>query len=168
MVRNAWVAALAGVVALIEVGCAEPGTGPVDSADARVSGDEAQVAPQGHAALTVWLAAGHYRSWACEDAPHPARPPGAHGMTRICSNAALSGTASGPFPPDAVSVKELHDNGEISGYAVARKLATGMGGASWYWYEAIGDSVIADGAGVPLCARCHDDAAQDYTFTRVE
>lgn len=84
LVRTALLAIL-GVV-----GCADSETGSVDLADAPTGGNESQIAPQGHTALTAWLAAGHSLSWACEDAPHPARPPGAHGMNRICSNAALS------------------------------------------------------------------------------
>ncbi|MBA3462355.1 MAG: hypothetical protein H0T46_20505 [Deltaproteobacteria bacterium] len=84
-------------------------------------------------------------------------------MNRICSNAALSSSTDGPFPVGAVSVKELHRNGSIIGFAVARKLSTG-----WYWYESLGTSVVADGVGVGLCTGCHDDATRDYTFTRVE
>jgi hypothetical protein len=156
------------IALVLLVGCADPEMGSVDFADAPTGGTESQIAPQGHTALTAWLAAGHYLSWACEDAPHPARPPGAHGMNRICSNAALSGSSSGPFPVGAVSVKELHRNGSIIGYAVARKLSSGSGGSSWYWYEGLGSSVVADGVGVGLCTGCHDDATRDYTFTRVE
>ncbi|MBL9013645.1 MAG: hypothetical protein JNL83_05695 [Myxococcales bacterium] len=134
----------------------------VDAAPA--STDEAQLAPQGHAALTTWLAAGHYRAWACELAPHPARPPGAHGMNRICSNAALSASAAGPYPVGAVAVKELFtSSGAPNGFAVARKLDAG-----WYWYELYGSSVVADGVGAGLCVSCHEDAPRDHVFTRVE
>jgi hypothetical protein len=134
-----------------------------------VTSDDSQLPPQGHAAVTTWLAAKHYLSWACEDAPHPARPPGAHGTNRICSNAALSASASGAYPPGAASVKELYNsNGTINGYAIARKLPNGSGGASWYWYERINTSVVADSIGAGLCTSCHEDAARDFVFTRVE
>ncbi len=126
-----------------------------------------QLPPRGHVALQEWLAAGHYQAWACEPSPHPARPPGAHGANRICSNAALSGSMSGEFPIGAASVKELHRSTGIAGYAVGIKIATGTAPTSWYWYEAVGSSVYADGPGVGLCAGCHRDAPRDSEFTRV-
>lgn len=155
------------------LGCASdpasnPATDAATAADAPMTSDDPQVPPQGHAAITTWLAAGHYLSWACEDAPHPARPPGAHGTNRICSNAALSASTSGTYPAGAASVKELYSNGVINGYAVARKLPSGSGGAAWYWYERINTNVVVDSAGAGLCTSCHDDAPRDYIFTRVE
>jgi hypothetical protein len=163
------------VFSLATIGCSSPASdlgldAGSDGAvlDAPPSSNDPQLAPQGHAAMTTWLAAGHYLTWACENAPHPARPPGAHGTNRICSNTALSGSTSGAYPVGAVSVKEIYRNGAIDGYAVARKLPSGTGGASWYWYELLGTSVVADGVGVSLCAGCHDDAPRDFIFTRVE
>ena len=126
-----------------------------------------QLPPRGHAALKAWIAADHYKSWACEDAPHPARPPGAHGTNRICSNTALSMSASGTYPIGAASVKELYSSGSISGYAVGIKIADGDAASSWYWYEAFGDSVIADGVNKGICVNCHADAPRDYVFTHV-
>ena len=158
---------LAIALVLFAVACTDAGE-PASSADAGpVSGDP-QLAPQGHAALTTWLQEGHYLAWACEDAPHPARPPGAHGTNRICSNAALSGSTDGDYPIGAVSVKELYRNGSINGHAVGRKVAGGTAASSWYWYENIGGSVVADSIGAGLCAGCHEDAPRDYIFTRVE
>jgi hypothetical protein len=153
------------LVLLITAGCAAPGTGtdlaPTDGAE------RADRPPQGRDALAAWLAEGHYLGWACEDEPHPARPPGAHGANRICSNLALSESGSGTYPIGAASVKELYSNGAISGFAVGRKLTAGADAASWYWYEAIGSRVVADGVGVGLCAGCHDGAPRDNVFTHV-
>jgi hypothetical protein len=129
--------------------------------------DDPQLPPRGHAALTSWLAAGHYKAWACEPAPHPARPQGAHGENRICSNAALSASASGAYPIGAASVKELYRNGAIAGYAVGVKIAAPAAGSSWYWYEAVGSSVIADAVDRPLCSGCHQGAPRDFVFTHV-
>ena len=127
--------------------------------------------------LETWLAAGHYLSWHCEKAPHPARPPGAHGSTRICSNEALSATsASSPFPVGAASVKELYTaGGQPNGHAVAVKLeADSAAGAGWYWYERLGGTLYANGSGVALCTDCHAGAdstfaatARDFVFTVV-
>lgn len=163
MPRPALVPAL--VPALLVLGCAEP-TPAADGPDAGMPGPDAsmdvtELPPQGHAALTTWLAAGHHRAWACEPAPHPARPPGAHGTNRICSNAALS-SATGAYPVNAASVKELYDGAAIIGHAVGRKTAGG-----WYWYEVINGSVVADSIGAGLCQGCHDDAPRDSVFTQV-
>lgn len=134
-----------------------------DPPDALTIEASPQLPPQGHAALKAWLAEGHYLAWACEDAPHPARPPGAHGTNRICSNAALSTSTAGAYPDGAASVKELVQDDRITGYAVGSKLASGR----WYWYEAYGDSVIADGTNKALCDNCHAGAPRDAVFTQV-
>ncbi len=126
-----------------------------------------QVPPTGRAALEAWLATGAYQAWSCEDAPHPARPPGAHGENRICSNAAIAGTPAGALPVGAASVKELYEDGHPNGYAVAIKLeADSAGGDGWYWFENLGGTIYADGAGVSLCTGCHA-GGDDYVFTRV-
>jgi hypothetical protein len=148
-----------------------------DLPDANPPGGEvtAQVPPTSGAAMEAWLAAGHYLSWRCEAAPHAARPPGAHGMNRICSNDALAAAPAGPFPAGAASVKELIRDGEIAGHAVALKLVDGpAGGGGWYWYEKVEGNLYADGAGIGLCTGCHEGAdasfaptARDYVFTVV-
>jgi hypothetical protein len=162
---------LGALAAAALAACAAPDTepdpgDPLPDAPAAEPGD-AQLPPQGHAALVPWLAAGHYKGWACETAPHPARPPGAHGENRICSNALLAATAAGPYPVGAASVKELYRNGAVSGYAVGVKIAAPASGTSWYWYEAVGASVVADGVNRSLCSNCHTGAPRDFIFTRV-
>lgn len=127
-----------------------------------------QSPPTTHAALVPWLADGAYQTWACEPEAHPARPPGAHGSNRICSNDLLSTTANGPYPIGAASVKELYRNGQPAGYAVMRKLASTGAPSDWYWYELIGSSVVADGRSPGICTGCHSDAPRDFIFTRVE
>ena len=148
-------------------GCGSDGEVAENRPDAQVAVGDPQLPPQGHAPLKVWLAARHYDGWACEAAAHPARPPGAHGTNRICSNAALSASADGTYPVGAASVKELYQNGAVTGFAVGIKLAPGDAASSWYWYEAFGDSVIADGVNRGICVNCHADAARDYVFTHV-
>ena len=138
-----------------------------DPEDPAPQGDP-QLPPQGHAALKAWLGEQHYEGWACEEAPHPARPPGAHGTNRICSNAALSASATGTYPVGAASVKELYQNGRVTGFAVGLKISEGNAAGSWYWYEAYGDSVIADGTNKGICVNCHSGAPRDYVFTQVQ
>lgn len=154
--------------ALALIACASPGTDDPPGPDAgNEPGDPAQLPPTGRVALMSWLAAGHHLAWACEDEAHPARPPGAHGANRICSNAALSASATGTYPVGAASVKELYSSGAISGFAVGRKVTAGTDAASWYWYEAFGTNVVADSVGAGLCAGCHQGAPRDNVFTRV-
>lgn len=125
-----------------------------------------QSPPITHAELVPWLADGAYQTWACETEAHPARPPGAHRDNRICSNTLLSQTATGRYPVGAASVKELVQNGVVTGYAVMRKLADTGAANDWYWYEAYGNTVLAEGRSVS-CASCHSQA-RDFIFTRVE
>jgi hypothetical protein len=127
-----------------------------------------QSPPTSHAAIGPWLAEGAYLTWACEPVPHPARPPGAHGENRICSNDLLSASATGAYPIGAATVKELYRNGELDGYAVMRKLADTGAANDWYWYELIGTSVVADGRSPGICTGCHGGAPRDFIFTRVE
>ena len=84
-------------------------------------------------------------------------------MNRICSNAALSSSTDGAYPSGAASVKELWQNGRVTGFAVGVKLA----GNDWYWYEAYGNSVVADGVNKSLCVNCHAGAPRDFVFTQV-
>ena len=112
------------------------GTGPGD----------AQTPPTGRDAIEDWLAKGLYKSWHCEPAPHPARPPGAHKDNRICSNDLLSKHGAGEYPVGAASVKELIEGGQVSGFAVALKVKPGAE-ESWYWYERSSEEIEADGLG---------------------
>lgn len=141
--------------------CTDPG--PASVGDAL---DDPQLPPRGDADLRAWLAAGYYRAWRCEPAVHAARSPSPHGANRICNNAAIEPFALG-FPAGAASVKELVEGGTIIGHAVSRRLTDEPGGDAWYWYEAQGDHVFANGAGAGNCTGCHDGALRDYVFTVV-
>jgi hypothetical protein len=145
-------------VALLAVltACMDPG--PASVGDAL---DDPQLPPRGDADIRAWLAAGSYRSWRCEPASHPGRAPSPHGANRICNNDALA--PAGDFAVGAAAVKELVERDEIIGYAVSRKL----GDDHWYWYEAQGDHVFANGADAGNCTGCHERAARDYVFTVV-
>jgi hypothetical protein len=131
--------------------------------------------PEGKDVIEEWLAAGSYKAWKCEPAPHPQRPPSAHGpMDRICSNAALSSsTGMGAYPVGAASVKELYRNDQLNGYAVTLRVTAGDGADKWYWYERIGMTVFADGRGDQpgpkgVCVGCHAGAPRDFVFTQVK
>ena len=144
------------------------------AATARDAGSDAapissQLPPIGSATeLEQWLATGAYKQWACEKDPHPARSGSAHVANRICSNDLLSGSASGEFPIGSASVKELYDgSGRITGYAVGVRTQAGALDGAWFWYERVGTTTYANGAGVPLCANCHRGAPRDYIFTQV-
>ncbi len=97
-----------------------------------------------------------------------ARPKGAHGRNRVCSNELLSGATTGPYPPGAATVKELFDAQENPiGLAVGLKVAPGSDPITWYWYERLRGSTAADGVAVPVCAGCHGQAPIDNIFVRV-
>jgi hypothetical protein len=129
---------------------------------------DSQVPARGSTDIQTWLAAGYYLGWHCEAAPHPARPPGAHGVNRICTNdvmAAADGT--GPFPVGAAAVKELVRGGSVAKWAVYRKVEAGSGGDTWYWYEGGKDDFNANGEGEDGCTGCHSGAPRDFAWTVV-
>lgn len=119
--------------------------------------------PTGAAALGQWIPEGHYKAWKCEPAAHDGRSPSPHGKNRICSNASLSGAGPGEYPVNSAAVKELYDAAgtTVTGHAVARHVKAGAGADSWYWYEKIGSSVVADGTAVSGCSGCHSAAGSD-------
>lgn len=131
-----------------------------------------ELPPQGQAALEAWLKAGHYKGWACEDGIHDKRFNGAHGRHRICSNRLLKESLDGPYPVGAASVKEMFEaDDRFNGFAVGVKVAPGLEGSSWYWYERTGTSPtsrpVADGIGAKLCGPdCHLKAPRDHVFIR--
>jgi len=120
--------------------------------------------------LEQWLRGGEYKSWVCESAPHDPGSGSAHSKNRICSNPTLSAdNGTGEVALGAAGVKELYDSdGTIDGYAVYVKLEQGNEGDGWFWYERIGDSVVANGKGVALCVGCHKGAPRDHVFTQVK
>lgn len=132
---------------------------------------DAQTPPTTSSAdIAAWIETGVYRAWRCEAAIHEARPPGAHGRNRICSNALLSTTTATAteFPVGAASVKELADgSGNVIGYAVAVRTVRGQGGDGWLWYERIGTGGAIIGQGHGGCMGCHAQATRDYVFTEV-
>lgn len=161
-----------------------PTTGPTGStppADAGpATGGDAETPATGDAAtVKAWLDTKAYTKWACEPAPHPGRAGTGHSANRICSNGLLSRHGAGEYPVGAASVKELFDgNGTLTGYAMLLKTKPG-GVESFYWYENIGASVIANGQGdsgsaKSVCKGCHDGAGKngqtghDGVFTQVK
>jgi hypothetical protein len=140
----------------------------------QVRGDEAQLPPTNVAAMKAWLAQDPkpYAGWSCEAAatPKTGGDPGihVHGENRVCSNAKLAAGAQGPWPPGAAAVKEIFDaNNQLMFYAVEIKTSTdSRGGAGWYWYEGLGDLVVAGGFGdagpaKDICVGCHAAAGSD-------
>lgn len=156
------------MVVITLTACAtDPDPGP-PSEDPDPGVVDEQTPPTTHAELVPWLAEGHYLAWQCEPESHPARPPGAHGENRICSNDLLSASASGQFPVGAASVKELVRGDQVTGYAVMRRMTAAAGASNWYWYEAFGANVVAEGRSPSVCTGCHSSAPRDFIFTRVE
>jgi len=153
------------------------------------AGGDAQTPPQGAANVEAWVADGAYLDWACEAEVHASRSPSPHGFNRVCSNDAIAAAAgaTGDWPQGAAAVKELYDAidaTEPSGIAVYIKTSDDSAeGAGWYWYDRVGDSVVADGLGDAgparsICVGCHVGAgvdaqrtptpgARDFVFTPV-
>jgi hypothetical protein len=146
--------------------------GPVADVDATSDGGAAQVPPTTAAALSAWLSTRAYESWHCEPAPHPARPFGAHGVNRICSNDLLAAHGAGEYPVGAASVKELYSGGVVTAHAVAVHHRAGTTGDAWYWYEGVGPNASYQGVGIGICTGCHSLAGNgrpghDFIYTQV-
>lgn len=172
-------------------GCDPAAEGEGEEGDGEGESDEAETPPEGHDAVEEWIAAGFYKDWTCEPAPHDARDPSPHGRNRICSNALMSGApTTGAFPVGSAAVKELLDDADaIIGYAVYRKAEadpTSADGSNWYWYERVApgtvlqtpdpvlaNGVVADSRGsaggnaLAVCIDCHSHAPNDFAFTQV-
>lgn len=189
---------IAAATAVAAVGCGDDDggsdnpTGGAGGAGGNGTVDEAQVPPAGDAAaVQAWITKGAYKSWHCEDAPHPQRTVSPHGINRICSNDLLSAHGTGEYPVDASGVKELYDAAgtSIVGYAVYRHVKAGTTGDSWYWYEKVPldsmaphdpDGIVADGTGdkgpaQTICVGCHgaagvdaDHPGHDLVYTQVQ
>lgn len=151
----------------------DAGTGG-NASDAGVPGpvaDAGSPIPLGNQAdIEAWLKGATYKEWTCEAAPHAARPGSGHSANRICSNGTLSeDSGNGAYPVGSAGVKELIDGaGNINGYALYAKVKSGEGGDTWFWYERIGTSIVANGTGVSLCTTCHAGAPRDHVFTQVK
>jgi hypothetical protein len=160
------------IAALLVGACSDAES--TNSADATSA--NAQTPPTDAAAVESWLRAGSYKSWQCEPEVHASRAPSPHGFNRICSNDVISAHAEGSedWPKGAAGVKELYasaDDKSPMGYSVYLKTgADSAGGAGWYWYERIGENVVADGMGdsgkaKSICVGCHMAAGSDPGHT---
>lgn len=130
--------------------------------------DNVQVPPRGAVDVQTWLARDYYKSWHCEPEKHASRAPSPHGTNRICNNDAIHDATGDLFPEGAASVKELYNGkGEISAFAVYRKIAAGEGSPNWYWYEGSDGDTAANGTEVGVCVDCHSHAERDFVFTIV-
>lgn len=116
-----------------------------------------------------WLAAGHYKTWACEPAPHAEVYPSNHGDNLACNNSILHTAPAGigNYPLDAASVKELYAFDDVTrvGYSVSRKITDDLGDG-WYWFE-VKDGKITDGMATEpttACTACHQCAPRDFTY----
>jgi hypothetical protein len=129
----------------------------------------ANVPPVGNAALTQeWIASGVYKTWACEPTPHAQTLNSPHGRVRICSNPLLAASTGSTHPIGATSFKELYSGSTLSGYALGVKIKAGTTADTWFWYEVISGSTVANAAGAGICEGCHNGArATDRVFVRV-
>ena len=110
----------------------------------------------------AWLQKGGYKKYKSESAVHLSSSGAVHGDVRIFVNAKLDGSmknGASEHPVGSVSVKELHKDGELYGWAAAIKAKSGGKGNSWYWYEVLsttdGSKPVAASLGSSKCIGCH-------------
>lgn len=142
---------------------------PNGRTDAQSQPDAASAAqnpPTNRKELMAWLAKKHYLSWRCESQVMNARPNGAHGRNRVCSNNLASTASAGPYPVGAASVKELYAGNQVVEYAVSVKVKSEGKATDWYWFEG-----NTEGLGISGCAGCHSQASsyggRDYVYIQV-
>ena len=153
---------VAAITAALE-GC-PPDETPSPSPTPTASPD-ASLPPTEVAALRAWLAAGSYRGWAAETAPHASAGPHG-GAVRTFLNPALFASldaGDAEHPAGAAAVKELYFSGEqVRGFAVMVKVqATSDRGRGWYWFEDFGSGEPYSGVGLGICTGCHS-AGRDF------
>ncbi len=124
--------------------------------------------------LFQWLAAKKYVGFAADSRVHPSTSgPAVHGDVKIFFNKKLADSialGNDSHPVGAMSVKELHKDGNHYGWAVAIKAKEDDGnGNGWYWYENLSltdnSQPVAASLGDSSCVGCH---APGRDFVRVD
>lgn len=172
MQDKSWSVAVVFALSVITLSCGGDGSSSkADGPALNPAGDD-QTPPTSSAEdIQAWLAKGDYKSWTCETVEHPQMKVSPHGVNLVCSNdlaAGFEGGVDDERPSGTASVKELYDDSStLVGYALGLKVsARSEGGSNWYWYERIGENVVADGlgsGGAPksTCVGCHVGAGSD-------
>lgn len=166
---------LLALVGLVACGSDEPGLGsdastsdasPTAQADANGA---FEAVPSNADALFAYLQARSYEGFAAEPAVHASAGP--HGQVRSFFNASLAASLTAGDSAHAVgaaTVKELHSNQGLEGWAVMVKTGDGASASDWYFYEVFSTTdsseIAADGNGVALCANCHGGGT-DFILT---
>lgn len=161
---------LAGLVALVPLGCAEPSPDD-DTGETLPEPDEEadpELVPTDAESLLPWLLAEPYLDWPSEAAIHGSTGPH-FGNVRTWVNPGLEASledGAASHPAGVAAVKELYGSGqERRGWAVSVKLDDdSAGGDNWYWYEWFDGGIVASGAGNSLCTGCHG-GGNDYVLT---
>lgn len=112
----------------------------------------------------TWLQQNGYRNYPAERAVHPSTSgPAVHGDVRVFVNEKLNQSmraGNREHPVGSVSVKELHKDGSLYGWAAMIKARKDDGkGNGWYWYEILSTTdaskPVAASLGNTLCVGCH-------------
>ncbi len=165
------------------------GGGSSDGGAAEGGSSGSLASPRTAADVEALITSGAYKAWKAEPAVHASRSPSPHGANRIYASPEIVANANGtaPWPENAAAVKELYASADAEapmGWAYYVKTQPdSAAGAGWYWYERIGNQVVADGLGTSgtakdVCAGCHARAgtnpantpspgARDFVFTPV-
>jgi hypothetical protein len=163
LVRTLILSIAAAACALDDPSAEDSGDAASSSADGSASADSGptrgELAPTDPAELLPWLQRGEYLEWTAESGIHLSEGPHGGDVLTFVNTALLESLDSGAteHPIDAATVKELYDDDDVVGWAVMVKVATGTGGATWFWYERVGSSVYAAETDVELCYGCHED-----------
>jgi hypothetical protein len=157
----------AGIAAMMDAAPDVAVVKPDAATPADAGNPVAQLPPTNRKDIEAWIAKGYYKTWKCETQVMNARPNGAHGRNRVCSNDLASTNGAGNYPVGAASIKELYSNNSLNGYAAAVKVKAGTGANTWYWYEG-----GIEGVGNPSCAGCHslvqNYGGHDYVYIQVK
>jgi hypothetical protein len=125
--------------------------------------------------IDAWLAAGHFRTWACEKTPSSGI---GHNLNTICSNEILvrARASAAEYPVDSASVKEMYDASgtKVIAVSMSRHTRIGNSGDAWFWFQRAfpGSGIAADENGLVAnswgdspraapCSGCHRAAGID-------
>jgi len=125
----------------------------------------AEPPPTNAAELLTWLEAGMYLDWPAESAVHGSSGPHFGDVRTYVNDALLDSLEAGnaTHPMGAATVKELYGDAAMpQGWSVNVKVADGMGGDTWYFYEYYNGTTYGDGVGDGTCTGCHGAGSIDF------
>lgn len=161
-------------VLLFSSACSSDDDSDKETETTSASGELTDTSAQG---ILAFIQAGSFENWPTKQESPITDGVSVHrkiSQTYVNDTAALAleqGETS--LPSGSILVKTLYgsDGSTVEGHALMVKTSDGSDAQNWIWYEGFTSNDYANpyyGAGLSLCANCHDDAGVDYVRVELE